>query len=107
MHCIGATGANIRILRSLGSCNAGDHLAVEIDGRLIEGQITFLARTPTGGWMVTLEPDGETYEVYCANGNCTLVSQVAEEAAWTFEQLEAARKVADTQTGRRFTATGL
>lgn len=54
-----------------------------------------------------LEADGATYEVYCANGQCTLVSQVAEEAAWTFEQLEAARQVADTRTGRRFTATGL
>ena len=100
-------GANFRILRSLGSCNAGDHLAVEIDGRLIEGQITFLARTPTGGWMVALEADGATYEVYCANGNCTLVSQVAEEAAWTFEQLELSRQVVDSRTGRRFTATGM
>lgn len=100
-------GANFRILKSLGSCSAGDYLAVEVDGSLIEGQITFLARTPTGGWMVALEAEGATYEVYCANGSCTLVSQVAEEAAWTFEQLELSRQVVDSRTGRRFTATGL
>jgi len=99
--------ANFRILKSLGSCSTGEHLAVEIDGRLIEGLITFLSRTPTGGWMVALEADGATYEVYCANGECTLVSHVAEEAAWTFEQLELARQVVDSRTGRRFTATGL
>lgn len=45
-------GANFRILKALGSCSTGEFLAVEIDGRLIEGQITFLSRTPTGGWMV-------------------------------------------------------
>lgn len=61
-------GANFRILKALGSCSTGEFLAVEIDGRLIEGQLTvakrmrfagqvplrgtFLFRTPTGGWMV-------------------------------------------------------
>jgi hypothetical protein len=98
-------GTNFRILRPLGTCEVGDYLAVEIDGRLIEGQITFLARTPAGGWMVTLDAEGATFEVYCANHACTLVSQIAEEAAWTFEQLEAARPVVDTQTGRRLTAS--
>lgn len=96
-----------RILRLLGTCAVGDRLAVENDGRIIEGQITFLARTPAGGWMVTLDAEGATYEVYCSNGHCTLVSQLASDANWTFEQLETSRQVADTQTGRRFTATGL
>ncbi|MEZ5992876.1 MAG: hypothetical protein R3E76_11040 [Planctomycetota bacterium] len=99
--------ANFRILKALGTCSVGEFLAVEHDGRLIEGQITFLARTPAGGWMVTLDANGSTYEVYCSRGVCTLVSQVAEEAAWTFEELETARPVADTRTGRRFTASGM
>jgi hypothetical protein len=96
-----------RILRPLGQCSAGDRLAIETEGRIVEGQITFLARTPAGGWMVTLDAEGATYEVYCSNGHCTLVSQLAEDSGWTFEQLEFARQVADTRTGRRFTATGL
>ena len=96
-----------RILRKLGQCRVGDRLAVENNGRIIEGLITFLARTPAGGWMVTLDAEGATYEVYCANGSCTLVSQIASDAYWTFEQLEYSRQVVDTQTGRRFTATGL
>lgn len=99
--------ADFRILKALGKCSVGEFLAIEHEGRLIEGNITFLARTPTGGWMVALEAEGTTYEVYCANGQCTLVSQVAEEAAWTFEELETARQVADTRTGRRFTAGGI
>jgi hypothetical protein len=102
-----AMSGAIRILRPVGTCSVGDFLAVEFDGRLVEGQITFLARTPTGGWMVTLEAEGAAFEVFCTNGHCTLVHQIASDSGWTFEQLETARKVADTRTGARFTATGL
>ena len=98
-------GGNFRILKALGDCRLGEYLAVELDGRVFEGQITFLSRTPAGGWMVTLDVQGRTFEVYCARGVCTLVSQLAEEASWTFEELETARQVVDTRTGRRFTAT--
>jgi hypothetical protein len=96
-------GERIRILRPLGQCSVGDYLVVELDGAFLEGQITFLSRTPTGGWIVTFESNTATYEVYCANGVCTLVSRIAEEQ-WTFEPN--ARPVADTRTGRRLTLSG-
>ncbi len=93
----------VRILRPPGECNVGEFLAVELDGRYIEGRITFLARTPTGGWIVTFDGESATWEVYCANGVCTLVSRLVEEQ-WTFEPT--LRPVADTRTGRRFSLSG-
>lgn len=97
-------GGNVRILRPLGTCKVGDFLGVEIDGLVIEGQITFLSRTPTGGWIITLESGQDTCEVYCHNGICNLVSQIAEAPRWTFEELESSRPVVDTGTGRRLSA---
>jgi hypothetical protein len=92
-------GERMRILRPLGGCRVGDFLGVELGGTYIEGQITFITRTPTGGWIVTFESDGATYEVYCANNVCTLVSQLVDEQ-WNFEPRT--RPVADTRTGRRY-----
>jgi len=93
----------VRILRPLGECSVGEHLAGSLDGWFIEGRITFLARTPAGGWIVTFDSDVATWEVYCANGVCTLVSRLAEED-WTFAPAQ--RPVADTRTGRRYSLSG-
>lgn len=90
-------GASFRILSPLGSCSIGDRLGVEIDGRVIEGRITFLSRTPTGGWLVALDADGDTYEVYCSRGTCSIVSHVTDSP-------RATRLVADSRTGRRLTS---
>lgn len=89
----------VRILNPLGTCAVGDFLGVEIDGAFLEGRISFITRTPSGGWIVTFEAADATYEVFCANGTCTLVSQLTQEA-WSFAP--ESRPVADTTTGRRY-----
>lgn len=90
---------SVRILNPLGTSAVGDFLGVEIDGAFLEGRVTFIARTPAGGWIVTFEADDATYEIYCAHGTCTLVSQLTQED-WSFAP--ESRPVVDTTTGRRY-----
>lgn len=92
----------VRVLKPLGQCAVGDFLAVEIDGRVFEGTIQFLARAPRGGWILTFCADAGTWEIFAQDGNCTVVSHITadyETPQWVFES---ARTVADTRTGRRF-----
>jgi len=89
----------VAILRPLGECRVGDHVGVEINGAVVEGRITFLARTPGGGWILTFETDGSSFEVYCAKGTCTMVSQLIDECRWTYE---GGNHAIDSTTGRRF-----
>jgi hypothetical protein len=78
----------------------GDVVAVEFDGSVVEGVIQFLARAPQGGWILTFAADCGTWEIFAQGGECSVVSQIANDAAlWTFESV---RTVADTVTGRRF-----
>lgn len=90
----------VRVLRQLGDCRVGDVVAVELDGVVVEGVIQFLARAPQGGWILTFAAEGGTWEIFARNGECSVVSQIANDAAlWTFEGV---RTVADSATGRRF-----
>ncbi len=94
---------SVRILRPLGTCQTGDFLSVEFDGYIVEGRISFMARTPSRGWIVSIEASGLTLEIYCADGRCTVVSQLAgDDGEWWFEESHRPRSVIDSVTGQRF-----
>jgi hypothetical protein len=92
----------VRVMRRLGDCAVGDVLALELDGRVFEGVIRFIARAPQGGFLLTVTAETGTWELYAVHGACRVVSQLAHEpheAAWHFETTAT---VADSRTGRRF-----
>lgn len=96
----------VRVMRQLGECVVGDFVAVEIDGRVLEGVIQFIARAPQGGFLLTFAAEAGTWEIYAVNGACSIVSHMGAEPelpSWSFETTAT---VADTCTGRRFVRQG-
>lgn len=92
----------VRVMRSLGDCVVGDPVALELDGRVVEGVIQFLARPPQGGFLLTFAAEAGTWEICAVNGTCSIVSQLAAEIGSPCPDMEPAATVADTRTGRRF-----
>jgi hypothetical protein len=92
----------VRVLRPLSECRVGEFLAVQFEDGVAEGRITFLARTPAGGWFVTLDAESAMYEIYCGPGQCNLVAELMAHRPAPGRSSDS-QPVMDTLTGGRLT----